>query len=236
MNAEKERKYEERQKAYRARQLRYKKPIARFLNFDKIRNELYDMMEICEGIHWYDNDEESLVNALDGDDDEAFEFKVAFSDLEAELEEFQRDIEEAYVPEYYDLLFPAVKARYAGGYLGYDEYEGDYMGIEPYEYDYAEDEAAKKFMQLTKKQMLEAVGACLKIAYQYIAVRYRYDCMEAAIEILRGENREKLQAVKAIEEQYIIADKATNGFTWSSPEETKLDKLLDLVPQEYWIQ
>lgn len=228
--------YDESEKAYRAKQLRYKKPIARHLNICTIQDELCDMMEACEEIHWYDNDEESLVNALDGDDDEAFEFKMAFSDLEAELEQFQSDLEDAYVPEYYDMLFPAVKARYAGGYLGWDEYEGDYMGIDPFTYDWAENEAGKKFMQLTKRQMLEAVGACLKIAYQYIAIRYRYDCMEAAIEILRGENREKLQAVKSIEEQYVIADKASNGFQWGDAEVARLDKLLDLIPQEYWIQ
>lgn len=236
MNAEEKRKYEESQKAYKARQLRYKKPISRGLNIDTIQGELYDMSEACGEIHWYDNDYESLVNALDGDDDEAFEFKMAFADLEGDLESFQEDLRLAYVPEYFDLLFPAVKARYAGGYFGYDAYEGDYMGIEPYEYDYAEDEAAKKFMRLTKEQMLKAVGQCLKIVVQYTAIRYRYDCMSAAIEILRGENKEKLQAVKAIEEQYVIADKASFGFQYKDEAVTKLDKLLDLVPQEYWIQ
>lgn len=73
-------------KAYKAKQLRYKRPIARDLNLDQIRSEMWDMMSVCEDIHWYDNDEESLVNALDGDEDEAYEFKMAFSDLEAELE------------------------------------------------------------------------------------------------------------------------------------------------------
>ncbi len=228
--------YEESQKAYKARQLRYKKPIARYLNIDKIRDELYDMMEVCEDIHWYDGDYESLVNALDGDDEDAREFKLAFSDLEADLERFQEDLGEAYVSEYFDLLFPAAGASFAGGYLGFDGFEDDYIGIEPYEYSYAEGEAAKKILALTKKQILEAVGQCLKIAYQYIAIRYRYDCMEAAIEILRDENKEKLQAVKAIEDQYMLADKASYGFLYKDATVTKLDKLLDLVPQEYWIQ
>lgn len=47
-------------KAYKARQLRYKKPIARGLNIDTIQSELYDMGSACEEIHWYDNDEESV--------------------------------------------------------------------------------------------------------------------------------------------------------------------------------
>ena len=228
--------WEESEKAYRAKQLRYKKPIARYLNIDTIRDELYDMMNACEEIHWYDNDEESLVNALDGDEDMAWGFKMAFSDLEADLERFQEDLNEQYVPDYFDMLFPAAGARYAGGYLGFDTYENDYMGIQPWEYDLAEDEAAKNFMRLTKKQMLEAVGACLKIAYQYMAIRYRYDCMEAAIEILRGENMERLQTVKAIEEQYLIADKASDGFKFRVIETVNLERMLEIVPQEYWIQ
>ena len=138
-------------KAYKAKQLRYKKPIARGLNIDTIQSELYDMGSACEEIHWYDNDEESLVNALDGDEDDAYEFKMAFSDLEAEIEQFQEDLNSEYISDYFDVFFPAVGARYLGGYLGFDQYEGDYYGLEPYEYSWAENEAAKKITSLTKK-------------------------------------------------------------------------------------
>lgn len=224
-------------KAYKAKQLRYKKPIVRGLNLDTIQEELWDMISACEDIHWYDNNEESLVNALDGDEDEAYEFKIAFSDLEAELEQFQEDLGREYISDYFDVLFPAVGARYAGGYLGFDQYEGDYYGLEPYEYSFAEEEAAKKIMSLTKKAILEAVGQCLKIAYQYMAIRYRYDCLEAAIEILRGENMERIKTVKGIEEQYLIAEKSSDGFKWKYDEEVgKLDNMILQVPQEYWIQ
>lgn len=224
-------------KAYKAKQLRYKKPIVRGLNVDTIQSELWDMISACEDIHWYDNDEESLVNALDGDEDEAYEFKIAFSDLEAELDQFQEDLDSEYITPYFDVLFPAVKARYAGGYLGYDQYEGDYYGLEPYEYAFAESEAAKKIMSLTKKEILEAVGQCLKIAYQYMAIRYRYDCMDAAIEILRGENMERIKIIKGIEDQYLIAEKSSDGFKWEYDKEVaKLDRMLQEVPQEYWVQ
>jgi hypothetical protein len=224
-------------KAYKAKQLRYKKPIVRGLNIETIQSELWDMMSACEDIHWYENDEESLVNALDGDEDEAYEFKIAFSDLEAELDQFQEDLNSEYISPYFDVLFPAVKARYAGGYLGYDQYEGDYYGLEPYEYSFAEDEATKKIMSLTKKEILEVVGQCLKIAYQYMAIRYRYDCLDAAIEILRGENMERIKIIKGIEEQYLIAEKSSDGFKWKYDKEVeKLDCMLQEVPQEYWVQ
>ena len=224
-------------KAYKAKQLRYKKPIARELNIDTIQSELWDMISACEDIHWYDNNEESLVSALDGDEDEAYEFKMAFSDLEAELEQFQGDLDSEYISDYFDVFFPAAEARYAGGYLGFDQYERDYYGLEPYEYSFAESEAAKKIMSLTKKEILGVVGQCLKIAYQYMAVRYRYDCLDAAIEILRGENMERIKIIKGIEEQYLISEKTSDGFKWDYQEEVrKLDKMILQVPQEYWIQ
>ena len=224
-------------KAYKAKQLRYKKPIARDLNLDTIRSELWEMIEACTDIHWYDNDEESLVNALDGDEDEAYEFKMAFTDLEADLDRFQEDLYNEYVTNFFDTFFPACGARFAGGYLGYDVYEGDYYGLAPYEYAFAEDVAAKKIMTLTKKQILEIVGQCLKIEHSYMALRYRYDCLEAAIEILRGENMEKIKAIKGIEDQYETANKSSNGFKWENDNEVMiLEKMMREIPQEYWIQ
>lgn len=224
-------------KAHKAKQLRYKKPIVRDLNLSSIQSEIWEMLEVCTDIHWYDNDEESLVNALDGDEDEAFGFKMDFADLEAELGMFQSDLNDIYVGEYFDLLFPAIGADYAGGFLGYDEYEGDYFGLQPYEYEYAESEAAKKLMKLTKKELLDVVGQCLKIVHSYIGIRYRYDCLEAAIEILRGENMDRIKAVKGIEEQYLIADKSSDGFKWKYDKEVqKLDNMLQEIPSEYWIQ
>lgn len=102
---------------------------------------------------------------------------------------------------------------------------------------YAENEAAKKIMSLTKKEILETVGHCLKIAYQYMAIRYRYDCLEVAIEILRGENMERIKIVKGIEEQYLIAEKSSDGFKWDYNKEVrKLNNMILKVPQEYWIQ
>ena len=40
-------------KRWKAKQLRYKKPIVRDLNFDKIQEDLWNIMEECENIRWY---------------------------------------------------------------------------------------------------------------------------------------------------------------------------------------
>lgn len=70
-----------------------------------------------------------------------------------------------------------------------------------------------------------------------MAIRYRYDCLDAAIEILRGDNMERIKIIKGIEEQYLIAEKSSEGFKWKHDKEIyKLDDMIQQVPQEYWIQ
>lgn len=72
-------------KRQKAKLLRYKKPIVKDLNLQSIYEELWDIQEECENVHWYfETDDETLINALDGNEDEAFEFKMMFGDLCAE--------------------------------------------------------------------------------------------------------------------------------------------------------
>ncbi len=223
-------------RAIKAKQLRYKKPISRNLNLEAIKLDLWEMEDKCSDIHWYDGDEESLVNALDGDEDDAYEFKMAFCDLEADLDRFREELEDIYVSDYFDTLFPAAGADYEGGYLGYDPYEGDYFGLDPYQYELAETAAAKKMMSLTKKELLEVMGICLKVAQQYMAVRYRYDCLDAAIETLRGANMERIKAVKGVEEWYEKAEESSHHFEFEFGKEVaEFNRQLEQIPQEYWV-
>ena len=166
-----------------------------------------------------------------------WQFKMAFSDLAAELEQFQYDLENEYVPDCFDDLFPAVSADGFGRMLGWDAYEGDYFGLNPYEYGSAQKEAEKRICRLTKNELLEAVGACLKVYASYTALKYRYDCLEASLKIIQEKNLEGLKLIKSIEEQYEKADLVSEGFKWTFKKEVyELDKMLDQVPQEYWIQ
>lgn len=222
----------------KARAMRYKKPLAAHMNYEFICQELWDMQEVVSDVQWFeDGDERNLVNAMDGDEDEAFEFKMAFADLAAELERFQEDLQDEYVPDCFDDLFPAAGAGRFDTLYGYDSYEEDYMGLEPFMYDYAQEEAQKRIFRLTKKELMEAVGACLKVYSQYVAVRYRYDCLEASLRILTEKNIQVLKLFKAIEEQYDKAEKESNHFEYKYHKDVqKLNEMLSQVPQEYWIQ
>lgn len=223
-------------KQYKAKQLRYKKPIAREMNLDYIRNAVWEMGDIISDVQWFVEDEANLVNALNGDEDDAWEFKMAFADLAAEIEEFENDLDNEYIPDCFDDLFPAAGADFFGGFLGYDSYEHDYYGLQPYEYRWSQDEAEKRICRMTKKELLEAIGACLKVYSAFVALQYRYDCLEASLKIIQGKNLDGLKLVKAIEEQYEIAEESSEHFKYKyNAEVYKLDKMLDQVPQEYWL-
>lgn len=223
-------------KQFKAKNLRYKKPIAKYMNYDFIVNDLQDMSDVIYDVQWFIEDEENLVNALSGDEDEAYEFKMAFSDLACELEQFEEDLNSEYVPDCFDDLFPAVGADWFGGYMGFDTFENDYFGLSAYEYGLAERDAEKRICRMTKNELLYAVGACLKVYTAFTALRYRYDCLEASLKIIQEKNLEGLKLVKAIEEQYDKADEASEHFRYKYGDEiVKLDRMIANVPQEYWL-
>jgi len=224
-------------KRRKARALRYKKPIVRNLNLDNITQELWDIQEECENVRWYTDSEDgtdSLINALDGDEDEAYEFRMAFADLCAECDKMGEDLEEEWVPECFDIFFVAIGAGRFDGLWGYDAYEGDYFGIDGMD-SFAEDEAKKKLKQMTKDELISAARQCFKVYHSYIGLRNRYDSLKAAIDILRDQNTGYLQAVKEIEKLY----EAVSENEWARKEYSRPScewkRYTDALPPEAWI-
>lgn len=226
-------------KRWKAKQLRYKKPIVKDLNLDKITEDLYDIMEECENIRWYTDSEDSedlLINVLDGDEDEAYEFKMAFADLCAECERMQEDLQEEWIPKCFDIFFVAAGAgKSFGELLGWDSYEGDYFGIGNMD-TFAEDEAAKKLKQMTKDELITAARQCFKVYQAYIGLRNRYDSLKAAIDILRDQNTGFLQTIKEIEKLYEQAAEHQGKYAEYSEEWKEFERYANALPQEAWIQ
>lgn len=228
----------EEMKQQKARNLRYKKPLMRDMSLEYIQTAIWDMQDAIGDVQWFVDDENNLVAALDGDEDEAWSFRMAFSDLAAELEYFENDLRQEWVPECFDELFPAAcRPDEFGGMIGFDDYEQDYYGLSSWEVESAQRDCERRICRMTKKEILEAVGQCLRIYASYTALRYRYDCLEASLEIIRGQNLEHLKLIKAIEEQYEKANEESDGFRYKYHKSIDtLDKMLNQVPQEYWIQ
>ena len=225
-------------KREKARNLRYKKPIVRDLNLSSITEDLYDIQGACEEIRWYtdsESGEDTLINALDGDEDEAYEFKMAFADLCGECERMQEDLSERWVPDCFDVFFVAAGAgdEY-GGIFGWDSFEGDYFGIDCMD-SFAEDEARKNLKHMTKDELIEATRQCFKVYHAYIGLRNRYDSLKAAIDILRDQNTGVLQTVRNIDELYEEASKEQSEYAKYSKAWKEFEKYTDALPQEAWI-
>ena len=228
----------EEKKIEKARNMRYRKPIVRNLNLESISEELWEIQEECEDVRWYtdsEDGEDSLVNALCGDEDEAYEFKMMFADLCAECERMSEDIESEWIPECFNILFVTAGAGDSfGGLLGYDSYEQDYFGL-GFESDWAEDEAKKKLKQMTKDDLIDAMRQCFKVYQSYVGLRYRYDCLKASIDILKDKNTGYLKVTKEIEKLYEEASEKNGSFAEYSKEWKEFERYTDALPQEVWV-
>lgn len=232
----------------KARQLRYRKPVVLEFHWDGIQEQLTEIEEECAEVHWYCDSEDgwdTLLNALDGDQDDAWEFKIAFAELKGECEQMRMDMYQAVdwdetLEDHFDTFFAGIGAdRVGGGMLGFDTYEGDYYGLEPgYESRKAEETAAEKLKRLTKDQLLRLMGQAFRVAVQFLALRSRYADLKAAMDILREQNTALLQQVKEIEELYDKAE--AEGFSQyeyiRKDSEKALDRLLSQLPDRAWIE
>ena len=218
----------------KARNLRYKRAVLADLNLETIQSTLYEMAETASDVkYWCTDEDETQLDELIGDEEETFELKMAFSTLEADCEQMQQDMDNEWVPEFFDDFFGAIGPR-GCMMLGYDSYEGDYFGLSgSYESELAQKECEKRLLSHTKQEIVEAYSICFRVAVNYIALKDRYDGLKAYIDILHGQNTGLLQTVKRIEELY---DKTADYGLNRGENEKEFAALLDSLPQEVWLQ
>lgn len=226
-------------RAERTRNMRYKRPALASMGDEYLIQELEAIQEACSDIHWFtDQDDDTLLNALDGDEEDAYEFRVAFADLEAkadhlsrlfyELGEFGDDIWQTYN----DCTVALIGNRYR--VVGFDMDEEDYSSLTAYEQDLACTEAGKRLMRMTKANMLSAIGQSMGILVSFLDLRQSYDYLKATFDILRDTNTSLLDTIKEISTAYEAAE-ACHFYHWY--EETKhFDRLLSSLPQRAWIE
>lgn len=228
-------------KANRTRNLRYKRPALATMGWYTMRTELDDIQEACSDIHWFaDQDDETLLNALDGDEDEAWEFKMAFADLEAKASHLAYSIEDCFGwgvsddPErdYNDCTVALIGNRYS--LVGYDSEEEDYFSLTGYDTKLACTEAGKRLMRKTKADMLSTIGQCMGILVAFLDLRQQYDYLKATFDILRDENTSMLKQIKEIEAAYSAAD-AVGWYDWY-PEVKRFEQLLNCLPDRAWVE
>lgn len=228
-------------KADRTRPLRYKRPALASMGYDSIITELDEIYSACQDIQYYvDNDDGTLLNALDGDDEAEWEFKMAFSDLSAKAERLYEHVYEevrcqghdGFERVFNDCTVALIGDRYR--VIGWDFEEEDYFSLTSYDEKLAFTEAGKRLMRRTKAEIIATVGQCLGILISFLDVRQQYDYLRATMDILRDENTSLLESIKEIDRAYQDAESV--GFYPWYQEVEHFDDLLKVLPERAWIE
>lgn len=218
-------------KREKARNMRYKKSALSTLGIETIKDELYEIGSECSNIQWFVDDDETLLNALDGDEEEEYEFRMMFSDLSAKCDQLDYAIRENYVTEHFDdLLVGILGDRYR--VVGYDGYEEDYFNLTSWEGGLAQKESGKRLMRLTKEDLLSVAGQCLGVVISFLDIRHTYDYLKSTFDILKNENTSVLKMVKDIEEAYEKANEAD----FYGENARSLDILIQSLPERFWLE
>jgi hypothetical protein len=217
-------------RAYKAKQMRYKKAAMSMINKENVYEELYEIMNECDEIRYFISDDESLVEAMNDDEEEAYEFRMLFMDLSAKCETLECTMRDNYVTEHFDdFLVGILGNRFK--MIGYDEYEEDYFNLTLFEAGLAQTESGKRVMRLTKEQMLEVCGQCLGIVISFLDIRHKYDYLKASFDILKNKNSSILQTIKGIEELY---EKAVED-SFCGEHDKLFNMYVSGLPDEVWL-
>lgn len=226
-------------KAERTRNMRYKRPALDSLGWDSIIAELESITEDCDNATYYiENDEDTLLNAFDGDEEEEYEFKMAFADLSGKAYQLQEQLYE-YVGDYgrmSDVFDDCTVALIGNRYktIGYDAQEEDYFSLSSYDQELAFTESGKKIMRMTKQEMLSTIGQCLGITLAFMDVRQSYDYLKSTFDILRDENTSMLKVIKQINLAYESANE--KDFRSWEKETKEFENLISVLPEKFWIE
>lgn len=221
-------------KAARTRALRYKRPALKSMGYEIIDMELDEIATACADVQYYMGDgDDTLLNALDGGEDEEYEFRMAFSDLIGKTEQLRDAICNSEVREYFDdCTVGLLGNRYTT--IGYDMEEEDYFGLTSYEQGLAYTLSGKRLMAKTKPEMLSIIGQCVGITVAFLDIRQTYDYLKATMDIMRDENTSLLAAIKGIETAYELA----NMVEFSAYDATtrEFNAMIANLPDRVWIE
>lgn len=220
-------------KAEKAKQMMYKRPALASLGYQSIMKELETISEECDEVRYVlEDDVGSIIDALDGDEEDAFEFRMMFSELSAECDMLRERIYENTwdEQEFDDMTVALIGNRYE--MVGYDGYEEDWQSLAGYDQTLALSEAGKRVMRHTKSEMISMFGQAMGIMIAFLHLRQKYDYLKATMDIIRGEKGAFLRVIADIEKAY---EEAEEHHFYSGYCKT-FDELLAALPERTWLE
>lgn len=223
----------------RTRAMRYKRPALASMGAHRITDELDAITEACDNVRYYieqAGSDETLLNALDGDEDAEWEFRMAFADLSAKAEYLQNSLYEQDFEDFYQDFDDATVALIGNRYnlVGFDSEDEDYSSLTSYEQGLAQTEAGKRLCRLTKAEMLSRIGWAFGVMLAFFDLRQQYDYLKATFDILRDENTSLLDTIRKIEKTY--DEMEADDFREYKDSTRRFDRLCAALPDRAWLE
>ena len=220
---------------YKAKQNRYKRAALSMLQLELIEGELERISEECSDYEWSIMEDETLVDAFDGDTESLYEFRFMFSDLSARCDSLYEALRYADVSTHFNDLFVGIMGnRYT--LVGYDNHQEDYFSLSGYETEWAQNESAKRLMKLTKETLLSVCGQCFGVAMSLLDIRHTFECLTSALELLRSNRVALLKNIKDIEEAYEAAEQRNfRTYGYGGEAACHFNDLLWRLPDKVWV-
>lgn len=209
-------------RADRARELRYKRPALAELGYEAIMNRLQEISGECSDVSFAIYDDDTLLNALNDDEEAVWDFRFAFAELCADCEKLTDMFYEFDSEDFDDCSVALIGNRF--NLIGYDDYEEDYFNLCSYEEGLAYSEAGRRVLRRTKQEMLIEIGHTLGCILAFQNVEYKYLYLKATFDILKDQGSGMLETIKEIEKAYDNED-------WKH-----FNSMLVYIPDRIWVE
>lgn len=223
----------------KARALRYKHGALRSLGAAFLYDRIYEIEEACADVRYYIEDESTLLDALDGDEDEAWEFKMMFADLSGDAANLRSAVDDWGFDEqdYDDVTVAMIGSHYE--IIGYDAVEMDYFSLlNGWEQEASQEEARKRLMTKTKSDLLDTIQKSWCIFLAFFDLDQRYQHLKATMDILRGDNTALLAVIRDIEKKYedIFSNRTESYHAIDRKAEREFDRMTEALPDRIWME
>jgi len=222
---------DENRKAFKAKNLRYRRAALQLMRLDDLHDELDKISEECEELEWAVQDDEKLIDVFDGDTDEIVEFRMMFSVLSAKCCELIETLRGQYVTEHFDDFFVGALGG-AYSMVGYDSFQEDWYGLTSFEAGLAQETSGKRLMKLTKENLIATAGQCVGVMMCFLEIRHSYDCLKSVFDALRDDRAELIGNVRTVEDLYDRMQEDPGNYSLSK----QFDEALWRLPDRVWVE